>query len=81
MGPYPLERLKRTSELPDLSMIPAQLPVSFDRPEAPESIVNAMQDYQAMLDAIRGGFVNKNRGDIPDDPLERTNHLKGFWLF
>ncbi|MBX2884567.1 MAG: 2Fe-2S iron-sulfur cluster binding domain-containing protein, partial [Granulosicoccus sp.] len=75
------ERLKRSSALPDLTTIPSQESISFDRPEAPDSIVNAMRDYQAMLDAIRGGFVNKRKSDIPDDPLERANHLKGFGYF
>lgn len=81
LGPYPLERLKRRPDLPDVSSIPPMIPVSFSRPEAPASIVNAMQDYQAMLDAIRGGFVNQKKGDFPPDPLERANHLKGFAYF
>jgi len=40
-----------------------------------------MRDYQAMLDAIRGGFVNKIESDIPADLSERANHLKSFGYF
>ncbi|MDX1781452.1 MAG: reductive dehalogenase, partial [Thalassovita sp.] len=81
MGSYPLERLRRQSELPDLGQVPAWGPVSFRHPDAPESIVNAMGEYQAMLDAIRDGMVNKTRATIPADPLERSNHLKAFGYF
>lgn len=34
-----------------------------------------------MMDAIRGGFVNKAMAEIPTDPLERANHLKAFGYF
>ncbi len=81
MGPYPLERLKRQDTLPDLGVVPAWAPVSFRRPNAPDSIVNAMGEYQAMLDAIRDGMVNRTRATIPADPLERSNHLKSFGYF
>ena len=81
LGPYPLERLKRRADLPDLEAVPPRQAVRFGRPEAPESIVNAMADYQAMLDAIRGGLVNRARGEIPGDPTERANHLKAFGYY
>ncbi len=81
MGPYPLELLARSDEAPDLAQIVPMQPVSFQRPEAPQSIVNAMGEYQAMLDAIRDGLVNKARGDCPSDPVERANHLKAFGYF
>ncbi len=81
MGPYPLERLARNDETPDLAGVPAMQPLSFHRPDAPQSIVNAMGEYQAMLDAIRDGLVNKVRAECPDDPRERANHVKGFGYF
>ncbi|MFY0680836.1 MAG: reductive dehalogenase [Thalassovita sp.] len=81
MGPFPLERLKRQRDLPDLSTLPPWSPVSFRRPDAPESLVNAMGEYQAMLDAIRDGMVNRTRSTIPADPLERSEHLKSFGYF
>lgn len=67
--------------MPDLSAIPAFQPLSFSRPHLPSSIVNAMGDYQAMMDAIRDGLVNKVRAECPDDPQERADHLKAFGYF
>ncbi len=81
MGAYPTERLARVSAMPDLAAVPAMQPLSFSRPGAPEAIVNAMGEYQAMLDAIREGLVNKMVADCPDDPGERADHLKGFGYF
>ncbi|MEZ5932958.1 MAG: 2Fe-2S iron-sulfur cluster-binding protein [Alphaproteobacteria bacterium] len=81
LGPYPLERLARAERMPDLASLPAMPPLSFHRPETPASIVNAMGEYQAMLDAIRGGLVNKALADCPDDPAERARHLKAFGYF
>ncbi|MEM1199206.1 MAG: 2Fe-2S iron-sulfur cluster-binding protein [Pseudomonadota bacterium] len=81
MGPYPLERLTRASERPDLEEVPAPQPISFRRADAPASIVNAMGEYQAMLDAIRDGLVNSQKAACPDDPQERAEHLKAFGYF
>lgn len=81
LGPYPLERLARTASPPAPGAVPAMPPLSFRRPKAPESIVNAMGEYQAMLDAIRGGLVNKAKADCPTDPKTRTEHLKAFGYF
>ena len=80
MGPYPLERLARAEAI-DLSNVPSMQPVDFHRPDTPQSIVNAMGEYQAMLDAIRDGMVNKAKAGCPDDPEERANHLKAFGYF
>ncbi len=80
LGPYPLERLKRAAALPAGS-VPPMPALDFRRPERPESIVNAMGEFQAMMDAIRDGFVNPARAGIPDDPLERASHLKAFGYF
>ena len=79
-GYYPLHRLRRVHDRPDLTGCKTEF-LSFDRPEDPHSIVNAMADHQAMLDTIRDGLVNKTRGDIPADPVERSNHLKSFGYF
>ncbi len=81
LGPYPLETLARTGEDADLSRVQAMQAVSFHRPEDPASIVNAMRDYQAMLDATRDGPVKSQRADIPRDPNERANHLKSFGYY
>ena len=81
MGAYPLERLARSEVMPDLSAVPPMKQVSYKRPEAPQNIVNAMDEYQSMLDALRDGLVNKVKAECPEDLLERINHLKGFGYF
>lgn len=81
LGPYPLERLERVDAMPDLKTVPPLPPLDFHRPERPESIVNAMGEFQAMMDAIRDGFVNPATAEIPADPVERANHLKAFGYF
>ncbi len=80
MGPYPLERLARR-DIAVFVDVPTMRPVSFHKPDAPHSIVNAMSEYQAMLDAIRDGLVNKTKAGCPDDPQERADHLKAFGYF
>ena len=40
-----------------------------------------MGEYQAMLDAIRDGLINKTKADIPTDPNERAHHIKGLGIF
>ena len=79
-GPYPLETLDRADQA-DLSAIPAMEQVLFRRPNDPTSLVNAMQEYQAMLDATRDGMVKPELGDIPDDLNNRANHLKSFGYY
>ena len=55
LGPYPLENLKRVAQVAGCKTQAPQPGLSFHRPDDPSSIVNAMQDYQAMLDATRDG--------------------------
>ncbi len=81
LGPYPLERLLRADIAPDTAAVPPMTQLSFHRAEKPDSIVNAMGEFQAMMDAIRDGFVNPVRSEIPSDPVERANHLKSFGYF
>ena len=81
LGPYPLEKLKRVTQVQNLDSLPAQQGLSFQRPDNPTSIINAMQEYQAMLDATRDGLVKRDRATVPDDLTERANHLKSFGYF
>ncbi len=81
MGPYPTERLARRSGPADLSNVPPMKPLVFEHPNDPRSIINAMREHQAMLDAIRDGLVNGAVADAPTDPKERANHLKAFGYF
>jgi len=80
LGPYPLENLLRRSQPQGLDDLPAMQGLSFRRPDDPLSIVNAMQEYQAMLDATRDG-VSKAPAAIPDDLAERARHLKAFGYY
>lgn len=81
MGPYPTERLARASHPPDLTDVPEFEHLVFRRAGTPHSIINAMRDHQAMLDAIRDGLVNPALAYAPADPTERANHLKAFGYF
>jgi len=81
LGAYPMEKLARSAGASGLDQLPPEPAISFRRADDPLSIVNAMQDYQAMLDATRDGLVKKQRAEIPDDLTERSNHLKSFGYF
>lgn len=76
LGPFPLERLPRASSLPDLARVPPMRPLAFDDPANPESIVNAMARYMAMLDAVRDGKPAPLAAEIPAEPRARSEHLK-----
>ena len=76
LGPYPLERLARQHAMPDLSSVPQFQPVSYLDEKSPESLTNAMARYIGMFDVVRDGAVAPLPAEIPDDRLERSNHLK-----
>ncbi|MEM7720015.1 MAG: 2Fe-2S iron-sulfur cluster-binding protein [Pseudomonadota bacterium] len=80
LGPFPLERLARRDAV-DTTEMPAFAPLRFDTPQASESLTNAMAEYQAMMDAIRDGLVNKVPAECPEDPTRRAHHLKAFGYF
>ena len=75
LGPYPLERLTRSTQPPDLASVPPMQPLHFDAAD-PVSLVHAMAPYMAMFDLVRDGAVNPQRGEVSDDPAERSRHLK-----
>ena len=75
LGPYPLERLARSSAVPDLAALPAMQPLAFEHADA-LSLVHAMAPYMAMFDLVRDGASNPQRAEVPDDPVERAQHLK-----
>ncbi|MCP5074787.1 MAG: reductive dehalogenase [Rhodobacteraceae bacterium] len=81
LGPYPLEKLRRSSTAPDLSQLEPMRQLSFKRDNDPLSIITAMGEYQAMLDTTRDGLVKQEVATIPADPQERSNHLKSFGYF
>ena len=81
LGPYPLERLKRIDTPPDLVAVPPAPVLDFRRLQTPHSLVNAMGEYQAMMDALRDGMVNPEPADAPTDTDERARHMKAFGYF
>ncbi len=81
MGPYPLERLKRRRDMPDLAAVPVHAVLDFRALQTPHALVNAMGDYQAMMDVLRDGLVNPEPASAPDDLTERANHMKAFGYF
>lgn len=78
LGPYPLEHLRRGAEV--TGHVAPAAPLVFHRPDDPQSIVNAMAPFQAMMDTIRAGYC-RPVATIPDDLAERANHLKSFCYF
>jgi len=76
LGPFPLERLKRRAAPPGLSGVPPMRALSFVDEAHPESLVNAMARYMGMLDAVRDGRHAPLKAEVPEDPQERSNHLK-----
>lgn len=74
VGAYPLEKLARAAVLHHLDDLPPMLGLSFRRPDDPTSTINAMQEYQAMLDATHEGLEKPEMAMIPDNPQERANH-------
>ncbi|MGB3406462.1 MAG: reductive dehalogenase, partial [Jannaschia sp.] len=76
LGPFPLERLRRDPSVRGPVPLPAPLASTGAGP-----IAAAMKEYQATMDAIRDGLVNKVRSECPDDPDARARHLKAFGYF
>ena len=77
---FALETLDRQTAV-ELSPVPAFQPLSYVREDRPQSLINAMRDHQAMMDAIRDGTVNPVISQTPDALEERANHLKSFGYF
>ena len=81
LGSFPLEKLRRVDQAPGLDDLKPAAPLAFSRPENPHSIVNAMAEYMGMLDTVRVGNMNPQLAKCPDDPAERSRHLKAFAYF
>ncbi|MEM9317396.1 MAG: 2Fe-2S iron-sulfur cluster-binding protein [Pseudomonadota bacterium] len=80
LGRYGLERLARAESAPLAGLRPFPQ-LSYAHENRPHSVVNAMRDHQAMLDAIRDGLINKAMSETPSDLQERADHLKAFGYF
>ncbi|MBF0277960.1 MAG: 2Fe-2S iron-sulfur cluster binding domain-containing protein [SAR324 cluster bacterium] len=81
LGPYPLERLPRRSDMPDLNDIPMMEPIHFQNDKNPDCLSNSMASFITMLDAIRDGAIASKPSEIPSDPGERSRHLKAAGYF
>ena len=55
MGRFPTEILKRSPQMPDLDGLAPWPDLSFQRPADSASLVPAMAEFQAMMDAVRDG--------------------------
>jgi len=79
LGPFPLERLRRGAA-PDLTALPVRPPLDFAHPD-PLSLTHAMARYQALFDTVRAGPLGHEQAEIPEDPAERSAHLKAAGYF
>jgi len=75
LGAFPLERLARRVDLPDLTRVPPMRTLCFDHQD-PLSLAHAMKRYMAMFDLVRDGPMQAAEAEVPDDPAERSRHLK-----
>jgi reductive dehalogenase len=79
-GPFPLERLTRSHDVPDTRCLPQAGPLSFDAAD-PHSLVHAMARFMGMFDTVRDGPLAFEPAEIPGDPAERSRHLKAAGYF
>lgn len=70
-GPFPLERIQRTSV--DRLKLENSTPKALDieAPYSPLSIRNAMREYINIMDRMRSGPTAPQQAPIPDDLTER----------
>ncbi|RPH44399.1 MAG: 4Fe-4S dicluster domain-containing protein [Burkholderiales bacterium] len=76
LGPYPLERLRRSDGQPELSALAPMRGLEYVDDARPHSLVNAMARHAGMFDVVRDGPVAAAPAEIPDDATERADHLK-----
>jgi reductive dehalogenase len=71
---FPIEKLVRGSgsRFPGIDTTP----LSIEDESNPLSIRNSMRDYINIMDRMRAGPVVPNKAPIPEDPKERSEHLK-----
>jgi len=75
LGPYPLERLRRTQQIPVFTPGP-KTGLAIEDPANPQSLANAMRAYFDIMDRMRIGPKAPDQAPIPDDLRERSQHLK-----
>ncbi|MFN0186895.1 MAG: 4Fe-4S double cluster binding domain-containing protein [Aquabacterium sp.] len=75
LGPYPLERLTRCDDRPDLAAVTPMQALGFELAD-PLSIAHAMRRHVAMFDVVRDGAVHPLQAEVPADPTARAEHIK-----
>ena len=81
LGPYPAERLGRSASSPDLQAVRGNGTLESDVRSNLPHLAHAISDFMCALDAVRHGDRSKAKGEIPEDPVERSNHLKAAGYF
>jgi reductive dehalogenase len=82
LGPYPSERLGR---LPrpgvELAKVRGDGTLLVSAGDRDLSLARPISDFICALDAVRQGDRNETLAEIPDDPAERSRHLKAAGYF
>ncbi len=82
LGPYPSERLGRTvAAAPELAKVAGDGTLDAGNTGTQAGLSGPISDFMCALDAVRQGDRNKSPAEIPDDPQERSNHLKAAGYF
>ncbi|QPC85353.1 2Fe-2S iron-sulfur cluster binding domain-containing protein [Mesorhizobium sp. NBSH29] len=80
LGPYPLERLKRSDAQTEFHDVPA-MTAAAQGVTGDDSLASPLMLFTGMLDVIRNGPVAAKRSIIPDCPRERARHMKAAGMF
>jgi reductive dehalogenase len=75
LGPFPLERLRRTHGASTPERLPEMEPLAFHSDD-PHSLTHAMARFMGMFDTVRDGAIVHGEAEVPSSPLERAHHLK-----
>jgi hypothetical protein len=82
LGPYPSERLGRMpSPVPELTKLEGDGTLVVSPADQDLSLSGPISDFICALDAVRQGDRNKTLAEVPDDPAERSRHIKAAGYF
>ena len=84
LGPFPLERLPRTTVdqiMADLIALPETDQLNLPNDHRHIHLASALSPALAMLDLLRAGDKSPGKAQIPADPELRSKHLKGAGYF
>lgn len=80
LGPYPLERLERTTVIPGIPSERKPRPVR-KRSEPALRFAEVANDYNDLLDQWQDGTPAKEKAPIAEDPLDLTQQMKAASYF